>query len=65
MSSNVNKILQVTGVIIQIVNQFGWFIPEEIKPFIIIEVATIQAIFGVLAHYYNPDGTLSGTAWKK
>ena len=57
MKSFWNKFIQVTATVGQVANFALPIVPEKQKVYILGGLSIIQAISGMVAHNYNPDGT--------
>ena len=60
-----NMVLQILAGVLQTVNMFGSMIPHEFQPYVAAVVTAIQALFAIVAHFKNPDGTPSSVAYVK
>lgn len=60
-----NIVLQVFGSVIQIANVAGQvpFGGGKTQPLIALGAGVIQALAGIVAHWYNPDGTSAKAAY--
>jgi hypothetical protein len=57
MKSVFSKIFQVVAIAGQAFNMYSGFIPAKYQDKIAIGIGMAQGGIGVVAHYYNPDGT--------
>ena len=58
-----NAIAQVVALLIQIANQAATVVPDKYKGTVAGVVAALQGVSGVVAHFYNPNGTSARAAW--
>ena len=61
MTVKTNILIQIVMTLGQIVNQFAPMVPDKYA----VVLAVVQAVVGVLAHYYNTDGTPQTKAFVK
>ena len=57
MSKMFTIIFQVIAVVLQLWSALGSVVPPKYQALAAGIIGCIQAIQGVIAHYYNPDGT--------
>lgn len=60
-----NMVLQILSGVLQAINMFGTMIPKEFQPYVAAVVTAIQALFAIVAHFKNPDGTPAAVAYVK
>jgi hypothetical protein len=65
MPLSVNYVIQILGVILQVINQTSDTLPPKGKFWATVIMAVIQGVIGVLAHFSNPDGTPSSVPYVK
>lgn len=54
---------QSAALLTHVVNYWTPLVPEPKKPYVFAAVGTAQAVLGILAHAYNPDGTKAEVAY--
>lgn len=57
MKLKTNLIFQLAAMLVQLVNEFGSFIPKSLQIWVFLIVGLLQALIAWRAHYFNPDGT--------
>ena len=57
MSKAFTIVFQVIGVVLQLGNAMSGVVPKDYQFLTAGIIGILQAIQGILAHYYNPDGT--------
>jgi hypothetical protein len=63
MSKVFTIVFQVIAVVLQLWSALGSVVPPKYQPLAAGIIGCIQAIQGVIAHYFNPDGTVAAVAY--
>ena len=58
-----NSIVQIVGIVGQIFNVVGGFVPSKYQGLIAGILAGVQGVTGAVAHFKNPDGTPATTPY--
>lgn len=65
MKLSTNVIVQALGTVGQALNLASGMVPPKYQFWIAGALGIVQSISGILAHFSNPDGTPSTTAYVK
>lgn len=57
MKSLFNKVFQSVALAGNVFVQYSDFIPPKVKAPVAVGIGVAQTIVGIIAHFYNPDGT--------
>ena len=63
MSKVFTIVFQAIAVLLQLYSVLGSAVPPKYQPLAAGIIGCIQAIQGVIAHYFNPDGTVATVAY--
>lgn len=63
MKLSANVIIQILGITLQILTYSTTVVPPKAQPILGGAIAIVQAITGVVAHFYNTDGTPQSVAY--
>jgi len=56
ISISVNIVVQVIGMVLQVLNQYGSLVPTKYQFYVTFAVAILQAVAALLAHFSTPAG---------
>jgi hypothetical protein len=56
-------VVQVIASICQVLNFASGVVPVKYQPIVLFVLTVLQAVTGLISHYYNPDGTRATTAY--
>lgn len=59
----VTIILQSCGVLLHIANIYSGMVPAKWQTLVAAVIAFLQGVEGLIAHYYNPDGSPAQVSW--
>jgi hypothetical protein len=63
MKLSLNIIIQSLAMVMQILNQTLDLLSPKNKSYALVAISVLQVVTGVLAHFYNPNGTPASTAY--
>ncbi|UOF76906.1 hypothetical protein [Bacteriophage sp.] len=64
MNVVVNVIVQILAILTALGAEITSFVPEKWKPLAVGIGSIVAAVAGIIAHYYNPNGTSAKEAYR-